>query len=118
MQGMSCHFWLILYIFIDIVYKIVIIFPVYFVIHNWESKVVEVGADLVESAGFGGSLHQADLPVFRVGAGANGFEFSNCGVSAWNHGLADIDLTGLVFSETVQGLIDHPCLGWATMDNG
>lgn len=98
---MSCHFWLILYVFIDIVYKIGIIFTVNFVIQDRESKVVEVGADLVESAGFGGGLDKADLSVIGVGAGANGFEFSNCEVSAWDHGLADIDPAGLVFSQPV-----------------
>jgi hypothetical protein len=118
MQGMSWNFLLILCIFIDIVYKIFIIFTVNFVIQDRESKVVEVGADLVESAGFGGGLDKADLSVIGVGAGANGFEFSKCGVSARDHGLPDINPTGLVLAQTVQGLIDHSCLGWATMDNG
>jgi len=37
--------------FIDIAYKKVIIFTVNFVIQDRESKMVKVGADLVESAG-------------------------------------------------------------------
>ena len=76
-----------------------------------------MGTDLVEAAGFGGSLHQADLPVFRVGAGAQGFKFGDCGVGAGNDGLPDINSTGLVFTQAVQGLIDHPFIGWAAMDN-
>ena len=105
---MSCHFWFIFDIFIDIVYKIIVILTVYFVIQDRESKVVEVGADLVESAGFGGGLDKADLSVIGVGAGAQGFKFGDRAIGAGNDGLADIDPAGLVFAQTVQGLIDHP----------
>ena len=115
---MSCDFWLILQNFIDIVYKIFIIFTVNFVIQDRESKVVEVGADLVESAGFGGGLDKADLSVIGVGAGAQGFKFGDRGIGAGNDGLADIDPARLVFAQAIQGLIDHPRIGWATMDNG
>ena len=39
--------------------------------------VVKMGSDLVEAAGFGRSLHKADFAMFRVVAGAEGFEFSD-----------------------------------------
>ena len=69
MQTMARQFRPIYESFIDIVYKIFVFFSIYFVVKYWESEVVKVSPDLVEAAGFGGSLHQADLPVFRAGAG-------------------------------------------------
>ena len=95
-------------IFIDIVNEILIFLSIYFVIHNWKAEVVEVGAYLVKAAGFGGGFNKADFPVVGVGTGAQGFKFSESWVCAGDHGLADIDPTGLVFAKTVQGLIDHP----------
>ena len=67
-----------------------------------------MGTYLVEAAGFGSRLNQAYHPVVGVGSGTQGFEFCNGWVGAGNHGLADIDPAGLVFAESVQGLIDHP----------
>lgn len=105
---MAAYFRLIFIIFIDIVYKILVFFAVYLVIKDWETEVVKVGPNLMESSGFWGSLHEADLPVLRVGAATEGFKFGKGGVGAWNHGLADVDPAGLVFAKPIQGLVDHP----------
>ena len=79
---------------------------------------VKVGSDLVESAGFWGGFHKRDFPVLRMGAGIEGFEFGHGGVGAGNNGLADIDQAGLMFAESVEGLIDDPGAGGTAMDNG
>ena len=108
MKAMPANFIDVLKNFIDIAYKIVIIFTINFVIQDRESKVVEVGADLVESSGFGESLDEADFPVFWMAAGAEGFELGQSGVGARNHGLPDIDPAWLMFTEAIQRLVDHP----------
>ena len=56
--------------------------------------------------------------MLGVGAGFEGFEFGHGGVGAGNNGLADIDPAGLMFAESVEGLIDDPG-GWGSaMDDG
>ena len=62
----------------------------------------------MESSGFGGSLDEADFPVFWMAAGAEGFELGQSGVGARNHGLPDIDPAWLMFAEAIQRLVDHP----------
>ena len=104
--------------FIDKAYKMVIIFTVYFVIQDGEPNVVKVCPDLVEAARFWGSFDQADFAVFRMGPGAEGFEFGDRGVSAWNHRLPDVDPAGLVFPEAVEGLVDDPGFGRVAVDDG
>ena len=114
---MSFSFWLIFCIFIDIVNKILIIFSIYFVIQNREAEIVEMGPYLVEAARFWGSFDKADFAVFRVGPGAEGFEFGDRGVGAGDDGLPDIDPAGLVFPQPVEGLVDDPGFGRAAVDN-
>ena len=47
-------------------------------------------------------------------AGAEGFEFSDGRVGAWDNGLADIDPAGLVFAEPIQGdRLAVALWGWA-----
>ncbi len=79
---------------------------------------VEVGPDLVESTGFRGGLHEGDFPMFGVVAGAEGIEFSRGGIGAGNNGLADIDPAGLMFAESVEGLIDDSGFGGSAMNDG
>ena len=56
--------------------------------------------------------------MLGVGAGFEGFKFGQGGVAAGNNGLADIDTAGLMFAESVEGLIDDPG-GWGpAMDDG
>jgi len=76
-----------------------------------------VGTDLVEAAGSRGGLNKTYLTELGMGTGFAGFELSLGGVGAGNNGLADVDAAGLVFTETVEGLIDQPGFGWATMDD-
>lgn len=54
--------------------------------------------------------------MLGVGAGFEGFEFGQGGVGAGNNGLADIDTAGLMFAESVEGLIDDPG-GWGSAIN-
>ena len=108
MKAMSSYISVFFNSFIDIVYKIFIFFAIYFIIQYRESYVVQMGSDLVEAAGFGGGFNQADRPVVGVGTSTQGFEFCDCWVGAGDHGLADIDQAGLMFTKTIQGLIDHP----------
>ena len=62
--------------------------------------------DLVESASFWRGFHETNFAMFRVRAGAEGFEFGDSRVGAWDNGLADIDPAGLVFAEPIQGGVD------------
>ena len=56
--------------------------------------------------------------MLGVGTGFEVFEFGHGGVGAGNNGLADIDTAGLMFAESVEGLIDDPG-GWGSaMDDG
>lgn len=118
MKAMASYFIAFFIIFIDKVNKIFIIFTVYFVIQDRKSEMVKMGADLVEAARFWGSFDKADFAVFRMGPGAEGFEFGDRGVGAGNDGLADIDPTGLVFAEAVKGLVDDSGRWGAAMNNG
>ena len=70
-----------------------------------------MGSNLVEAAGFGGGFNQADRPVVGVGTSSQGFELGDGWVGARDHGLADIDLAGLMFAEPVQGSVDNAGFG-------
>ena len=61
---------------------------------------------LVESTGFWGGFHKANVAMLRVVACAEGFKFGDGGVGAWDNGLADIDPARLVFSESIQRGVD------------
>lgn len=108
METVSCEICPIFIVFNDTVYEIFIIFAINLVVEDGITKVVEVGPDLVEPSGFWGCFHEGDFTMFGVVPGAEGFEFRKGRIRTGDHGLADIDPAGLVFAESVQGLIDHP----------
>ena len=56
--------------------------------------------------------------MFGVGAGLDGFEVGGGGVGAGDNGLADIYAARLVFTETIEGLVDLPVCGGLAMDKG
>ena len=69
---------------------------------------LEVGTNLVEAAGFRGGFDQANLPELGVCPCGEGFELGLGGVSPGDDRLAHIDLAGLMFAESVEGLVDQP----------
>ena len=77
-----------------------------------------MGSNLVEAAGFRGGFHEANFFMVGVEPGAEGFEFGKGRVSAWNHGLADIDFAGLVFAESIQGGVDDSRFRRLSMNDG
>ena len=118
MQAMSGHFWLISSIFIDIVYEYFVFLAINLIIQDWKPDKFEMGTDLVETAGPRGGLNKAYLTEFRVGTCFEGFELGLGGVGAWYDGLAHIDSAGLMFAESVEGLVDHARTWGATVDKG
>ena len=68
----------------------------------------EVGSDLVEATGFRGGFDEADLTELGVCPCLPGFELGLGGVGAWNDRLAHIDSAGLMFAESIEGLVDQP----------
>ena len=79
---------------------------------------LKVRSDLVESARFRGGFDQADFTIFGMDARADGFEFGNGWVGAWDNSLADIDLAGLVFTESIQWGIDGSGFRRFSMNDG
>ena len=104
---MPRYFRIISSIFIDIVYENLIFLSVNLVIQDWKTDKFEMGTDLVESAGPRRGLDKAYLTEFRVGTCFESFELGLGGVGAWYDGLAHIDSAGLMFAESVEGLIDQ-----------
>ena len=47
-----------------------------------------------------------------------GIELGLGGVGAWYDGLSHIDSAGLMFTESVERLIDQAGFGWGTVDEG
>ena len=78
----------------------------------------EVGSDLVESACLWGGFDQTDLPELGVCPCLPGFELGLGGVGAGDDGLAHIDLAGLMFAESVEGLVDQTGTWGATVNHG
>jgi len=118
MEAVAANYICFFKSFIDIVYKNIIFFAVNLIVNNRVAEMVEMGPNLVKSAGFWGDFHKGDFAVLWVGAGGEGFEFGEGGVSPGDDCLADIDPAGLVFAEPVKGLVDDPRWGWATVDEG
>ena len=104
---MSGHFWLISSIFIDIVNKYIIWLPVDLIIHDWATDMFEVGSDLVESTCLWGGFDQADNAEYGVVAGFDCFVLGLGWVGACDDSLAHVNPAGLMFSETIEGLIDE-----------
>jgi hypothetical protein len=98
---MAGRFLIIFSIFIDIVYKKLVIFAINLVIYHWKSNKFEMRSYLMEATGLGGSFHYADFPKIRVASAFQGFVFGLSGVGARDNGLADIDPAWLVFAESV-----------------
>ena len=77
-----------------------------------------MGPDLVEASGLRGGFNQAYLTEFRVRTCFEGFELGLGGVGAWDDGLSHIDSAGLMFAESVEGLVDQAGIWGPTMNNG
>ena len=77
-----------------------------------------MGTNLVESAGPRRGLNKAYLTEFRVGTCFEGFELGLGGVGAWDDGLSHIDSAGLVFAESVEGLVDEARFWGPAMNKG
>ena len=104
---MPGYFSIILSIFIDIVYKKLIILAINLVVEYRDPDKFKVCPYLVESSSPGGGLDKADFTEIRMDSCFHGFVFGLGGVGAGDDCLADIDSAGLVFAEAVEGLIDH-----------
>jgi len=98
---MAGSFLIILSIFIDIVYKKLVIFAINLVIYHWKSNKFEMHSYLMQATGLGGSFHKAYLFEIGVAAGFEGFVLGLGRVGARDNGLADIDPAWLVFAESV-----------------
>ena len=107
MKAMSRHFRLIPSIFIDIVNKDIIWLAVDLIINDWATDMFEVGTDLVESTCSRGSFDQTDLAECGVGTGFDCFVLGLGWVGACDDSLAHVNPAGLMFSETIEGLIDE-----------
>ena len=68
----------------------------------------EVGSDLVETTCFWSGFDQTDLANGRVVTGSNCFVLGLCWVGVGNDCLANIDLAGAVFAQSIERLIDDP----------
>ena len=104
---MSSHFRLISSFFIDIVYKYIIWLTVDLIIHDWASDMFEVGSDLVKATCLWGGFDQADNTEYGVVAGFDCFVFGLGWVGVCDDSLAHVNPAGLMFSETIEGLIDE-----------
>ena len=118
MEAMAAYFRGFFSNFIDIVYKILIVFTINLIIYHRKSQKLEMRSNLVQSTSFGRCFDEADGTVVRVVTGSDHFEFCDCGVGPGYDGLADIDPTRLVFSETVEGLVDEAGFWRLAMDEG
>ena len=103
---MSWHFWLISSFFIDIVYKDIIWLAVDLIIHDWASDMFEVGTYLVEATCFWGDFDQTDLAHCGVYTGSDCFVLGLCWVGICDDSLAHVNPAELMFTETIEGLID------------
>ena len=72
----------------------------------------------MEPAGLRGGFNKADLPKFRVGTCFESFEFGLGGVGVWDDGLSHIDSAGLMFAESVEGLVDQARFWGPPMNEG
>ena len=63
--------------------------------------------DLVEAAGPRGGLNEAYFSKFEVGMCFERFVIGLGGIGTWDDGLSHIDSAGLVFAESVEGLVDQ-----------
>jgi len=88
------------------------------IINDWVTDMFEVGSDLVEATCFRIGFNQADLANCRVGTGFDCSVFGLCRVGVGDDCLANIDLAGAMFAESVERLIDNPRFRWASMDEG
>ena len=104
---MSIHFMLIYIFFIDIVNKNLVILSIYLIIYDRKPHKFEVGTDLVESAGLRSCFNEAYFSELGVRPCFEGFELGLGRVGAWDYGLSHIDSAGLMFTETVEGLVDQ-----------
>ena len=107
MKAMSSHFRLISGIFIDIVYKYIIWLAIDLIINDWASDMFEVGTDLVKSTCLWGGFDQADLAECGVGTGFDCFVFGLGWVGVWDDSLAHVNPAELMFSKTIERLIDE-----------
>ena len=53
-----------------------------------------------------------------MGTCFEGFELGLCGIGAWDDGLSHIDSAGLVFAESVEGLVDQAKFRGPPMNKG
>ena len=104
---MSGHFGLISSIFMDIVYKYIIWLAVDLIINNWASDMFEVGTDLVKPTCFWGGFDQTNLADCGVGTGFECFVLGLGWVGACDDSLAHVNPAELVFTESIEGLIDE-----------
>jgi hypothetical protein len=104
---MSGHFRLIPSIFIDIVYEDIIWLAVDLIIHDWAPDMFEVGSDLVKATCLRGSFDQTDLADCGVGLGLDCFVLGLGWVGACDNSLAHVNPAELVFTESIEGLIDE-----------
>ena len=104
---MSGHFRLISSFFIDIVYKDIIWLAVDLIIHDRAADMLEVGTDLVKATCLWGSFDQTDLADCGVVACFDCFVLGLCWVGVCDDSLAHVNPAELMFSETIEGLIDE-----------
>ena len=105
---MSSQFKLYFIVFIDIVQEDYVGLAVDLVINDWVTDMFEVRSDLVEATCFRSGFNQADLANCRVGTGFDCSVFGLCWVGVGDDCLANIDLAGAMFAESVERLIDDP----------
>jgi len=53
-----------------------------------------------------------------MGTCFEGFELGLCGIGAWDDGLSHINSAGLVFAESVEGLVDQARFRGPPMNKG
>ena len=104
---MSGNLWLISSLFIDIVNKYIIWLAVDLIIHDWATDMFEVGSDLMQATCLWGGFDQTDLADCGVGTGFGCFVFGLGWVGVWDDSLAHVNPAELMFSESIEGLIDE-----------
>ena len=77
-----------------------------------------MGTDLVEAAGPRGGLNEAYFSKFEVGMCFERFVIGLGGIGTWDDGLSHIDSAGLVFAESVEGLVDQAKFRGPPMNKG
>ena len=73
---------------------------------------------LVKSSGPWGGFYKADFAKIVMDSTFDGSELGLGRVGIGDDGLTNINPAGLVFAESVQGLVDQPEFGGATMNQG